>query len=1098
MRHIKQWHHAALVAAFLSVVCYATAEAYNFSAGNIYYNINEKTQTAEVTSASDTYNSYSGQVVIPATVTSGGKTYKVTAVGDNAFRDCVSLTGVTFGSNVATIGKRAFLNCSALTAVNITEAVTGIDDYAFAQCEALKTVLMKNDTPLQVGNGAFMRCSSLSKVRWQSCESLEGRGGLTTLGTGAFAHCTSLTAITLPGLIDYLGASIFEGCTKLSSVTVTADHPLVLTSDPFALSGTTTIYVPSTGNAGESAVLYRNAMGWSGYTIAELPYSFIDGEGYTYLKTSAGSVALLGCQDTKSEIKVRDAITGYGGENYYVTSIANRAFKDAAITILNTGTSYHLKTVGDESFAGCAYLTNVSLIEGITAMGERAFASCTALTSIMLPSTLRTVPKGAFDGCSSLNNVSLLMGVTTISENAFAHCTSLTMLRLPSSLTEVEPNALMGTTALEDFVVAPGNPYFAVIDGVLYETRYGENPVDEEVNVIYKLVIYPSGKADEVLYIPPSVIEIKANAINNATFLKQVAIPPTTTIFGENCFDGTSLQYINYRCKQPVDEGTAGITAALKANTTLQVPEGAESSYRALDAWKGFKNIVERYDVLGDSKFVYDWNSRNEVTLVDIKSTAVSSSGVVTLPLQMILNGRNYYITELRNTATAQVAQQVKTLKIACDSLCVIDLNDDINPLAALTSLRAITISDSNPYFNIIDDVLYNESGTNLYYYLHSKTQESFELPTTVDTIMPRAFAQNPNLKTLTMSRSLKYISNRAFESCTSLQLVESMKYVTVIGNRAFAGCTALTGINGGERLGTIGDEAFMGCIKLREFPFSHGMLTVIGDHAFKGCTSLTVAVLGNMLIGIGDGAFENCSALSKSYLTSTVTSMGQQLFKGCASLSELWLCNTVPPQVGNDFFDSWASITLYVPHDAVGSYRTASPWKNAYQFKTSNYIDNGADVNNDKSVNAYDITLVYSVMLGNTDDGIVGHCDVNHDGSVTAADITIIYDYILTGVDMTMGYRFVNNKNEGVGQYISLSDDHQRIRAFDNNSSAYVMSGLMGVSDNLYVASLTPGTIQSIPYLEIVPHAAGYFTLVLMVNDGTDSHYRAFPIVVR
>ncbi|MBR5640214.1 MAG: leucine-rich repeat protein [Muribaculaceae bacterium] len=1098
MRHIKQWHRVAIVVVFLSLRCNVAVSAFDFSVNNIYYNINDKTLTAEVTYADNAYNSYSGRVVIPATVNNGGKTYKVTAVGDNAFRDCSGLTSVVFGSNLETIGKRAFLNCSSLTSVNITGAVTEIDDYAFAQCDALITVQMNNNAPLEVGNGAFMRCSSLKNVKWLSCKNLEGYGGLNSLETNAFAHCTSLVNIMLPGAIEYMGTTIFDGCTKLTSITVTVDQPLPLSGDPFALSSSVTIYVPSSGQAGVSAALYQNAVGWSNYTIAELPYSFIDGDGYTYLKTSYGSVALSGAQTPKTEVEVRNSITGYSGENYNVTSIGDQAFKGSAIASINTSNAFHLKSIGIESFANCTSLVSVSLTEGITTMGERAFASCTALTTIMSPSTLRIISKGSFEGCSSLNDVRLLLGLSTICENAFAHCTSLTSLSLPSSVTCVEPKAFKGTSALQEILVDPHCFSYVAVEGVLYEKKYVENPEPEAADEINKLAVYPSNKAGEVLYIPPGVTEIKPAAIQDAINLKQVAIPPTTTVFGENCFDGTNLQFINYRCKHPSNAGTSGITAVLKANATLQVPEGTMGEYSSLSAWKGFKSIVERYDVCGDNKFVYDWNYSNQVTLVDIKPAAVNSSGTVSLPLGMTLNGLDYVITELKNTSTAQVAQQVKNLRIGCDSLSVIDLSNDINPLAALTSLQTISISDNHPYFKISDNVLYNKKGNLLYYYLHSKAQESFTLPNTVDTIKSQAFAQNTKLKVLTSEKALKYISNKAFEGCTSLQVLDNMKYVTVIGNHAFAGCTALTTVNGGERLNSIGSGAFLNCNNLREFPFCHGMLTNIGTQAFKGCSSLTVAILGSMLSSIGDGAFEDCTALGKAFFTSDVNYMGHQLFKGCSSLSELWLCNTVPPQVGNDFFTSPASIVLYVPQDAASAYRTTSPWKNVAQINTCHYLDNSADVNNDKAVNAYDITLVYSVLLGVEDIDMVGHCDVNHDGAVTASDITLVYDYILTGDDVTMAYRFINEKNESVGQYILMVGNNNKIRAIDHATDNYVTSGLMGVSDNPYITSITSGTNQGVQYLEMMPLTPGYLTLVLIVNNGITCHYRAFPLVVR
>ena len=1098
MKHIKQWHRIAVVSVFLSLMCSVSVCAYDFSANNIYYNINPVTLTAEVTFASNSYNSYSGQVVIPATVSNSGMTYDVTAVGENAFRDCSALTGVTIGANVTTIGKRAFLNCTSLTTVTITEAVTEIADYAFAQCSALQVVTMNNDAPLQVGNDAFLRCTSLQDVKWNSCSNLEGRGGLASLGTNAFAHCTSLPGIMLPGNIEHLGTSIFEGCTVFTYIIVTAEQPLALSGDPFALIKSVGISVPSSGQAGVTADRYRNAVGWNKYVIKETPYTFKDFYGCTYLKTSSSTVALTGMLIPYPEVNVRNSITGYGGEKYYVTSIGDQAFKGAEITSLNTGNALRLKEIGAESFANCANLTNVLLREGITVMGERAFAACTALKTMQLPSTLRIIPKGAFDGCTSLTDVKLQLGASVLSENAFAHCSSLTTLSLPRSITSVEDNVLNGALALREILVAPDCPYYASIEGVLYELNYGEGLDPDEAAKFSKLAVYPPNKEDEILYIPPGVTEIRTAAVTNASHLKKIAIPPTTTIFGDNCFGGTSIQFINYRCTTPTNEGTNGITAALKSSATLQVPVGTAGYYQSLSAWQGFKAIVERYDVHDDGEFVYDWNLRDQVTLVDIKPAAIDASGVVTLPSVMTINGRDYSISELRNTATAQVAHQVKRLDINCDSLAVIDLSGDINPLAALTTLEAISISPANPFFKIVDNVLYDSRVDKLYYYLRAKTQESFTLPITVDSIMTQAFANNKNLKVLVSNKSLKSFGNKAFENCTSLQFVDKINNVTSIKYRAFAGCTALTTVNGGERINLIGDEAFKDCSKLQHFPLCHGMLMSLGSHAFMGCSSLTMAVLSSTLTTIGDGAFENCTSLNKVFFTAAIKNLGQQLFKGCPVLSEVWLCNATPQQVGNDFFDTTASFTLYVPQDAVGAYSTSAPWNRASQIRTCRFLDNGPDVNSDMVVNAYDLTILYSVLLGDEGNEFVNHCDVNHDGGITVADITAIYDYMLYSSAVSTPYSFKGNFGEPIEQVISMTDEHQRIIAKDNATNNFVTSGLLVVADHPQVVTLTNGSSQGVPYYEVVPVAPGYFSLVAIVGKGNSYYYQAFPMVIQ
>ena len=243
MRHsthaLKSSLMLRLVACMVAIVAAMTSWAYDFNANGIYYNIIASSLSAEVTYASSSYNTYSGQVTIPAQVTNAGKTYKVTAVGDNAFRNCTSLTNVALGSNVKRLGKRTFMGCTQLTQVDITAAVSEIDDYAFAQCSGLSTVRMLNDKPLEIGTGAFLKCNSLNNVKWISSDALDGKGGLISLGTNAFSQCTSLASIVLPGPLQFLGTTIFNGCSALNSHRVLQE--LLPLSTRMPLDGTSTI-----------------------------------------------------------------------------------------------------------------------------------------------------------------------------------------------------------------------------------------------------------------------------------------------------------------------------------------------------------------------------------------------------------------------------------------------------------------------------------------------------------------------------------------------------------------------------------------------------------------------------------------------------------------------------------------------------------------------------------------------------------------------------------------------------------------------------------------------------------------------------------------
>ena len=76
----------------------------------------------------DCDESASGVLAIPAKY----KGKPVASIKDNAFLNCISLTGVTIGNSVTSIGTKAFRGCYSLTNVTIPESVTIIGDYAFA------------------------------------------------------------------------------------------------------------------------------------------------------------------------------------------------------------------------------------------------------------------------------------------------------------------------------------------------------------------------------------------------------------------------------------------------------------------------------------------------------------------------------------------------------------------------------------------------------------------------------------------------------------------------------------------------------------------------------------------------------------------------------------------------------------------------------------------------------------------------------------------------------------------------------------------------------------------------------------------------------
>lgn len=140
-----------LLVLFMSMVGTNTF-AYDCTVKGIYYNLSGG--EAEVTSG---YYKYSGNVVIPSSISYNNVIYSVTSIGDRAFYYCSGLTTVTIPNSVTTIGNEAFYGCSSLTSVIIGNSVTTIGVQAFWGCSGLTSVTIPNSVTTIEG-WAFCGC----------------------------------------------------------------------------------------------------------------------------------------------------------------------------------------------------------------------------------------------------------------------------------------------------------------------------------------------------------------------------------------------------------------------------------------------------------------------------------------------------------------------------------------------------------------------------------------------------------------------------------------------------------------------------------------------------------------------------------------------------------------------------------------------------------------------------------------------------------------------------------------------------------------------------------------------------------------------------
>ena len=96
--------------AFVVVSLTTWAQRYDFQEGQFYYSINrDRPSEVSVARNDDSYSSFTGELIIPSTVTHGEYTYTVTGINDNVFYNCSEITSVSIPSSMITIGWDVFI-----------------------------------------------------------------------------------------------------------------------------------------------------------------------------------------------------------------------------------------------------------------------------------------------------------------------------------------------------------------------------------------------------------------------------------------------------------------------------------------------------------------------------------------------------------------------------------------------------------------------------------------------------------------------------------------------------------------------------------------------------------------------------------------------------------------------------------------------------------------------------------------------------------------------------------------------------------------------------------------------------------------------------
>ena len=573
--------------------------AYSFSAKNadgveIYYNIKSaEDKTCEVTYKDENYNSYTGSVKIPISVTYSRNSYSVTSIGANTFYNCQELTAVTIPNSVTSIGYYAFYCCFGLTSVNIPNSVTYIDKAAFFNCTGLTSVTIPNSVT-SLGANPFNKCSGL-KAFYGKFASKDNRclivdntlvsfapsglskytipNSVTSIGEAAFAECYSLTSVTIPNSVTSIGKYAFRNCKGLTEVTIGNSVTSIGEYAFTFCTGLKSVTIPnSVTSIGEYAF-------WSctGLTSMTIPNSV----------TSIGKAAFMECYGLTS-ITIPNSVTSLGDYVFYgctgLTSLTSANPNPSKITLGKSvfelvptssctlyvpkgsktayaaadqwkdfgnieETAYDFYAVNED---GVVIYYNILSSEDKTCevtFKDENYNSYSG--SVKIPASVTysgttysvaSIGISAFRGCSGLTAVNIPNSVTSIEDYAFYLCEGLTSVTIPNSVTSIGTRAFSDCTGLTSFYgkFASEDNRCLIIDSKLVAfAPYGltEYTIPNSVTSIGNYAfINCTGLAS--VTIANSVTSIGASAFVNCTGLASVTIANSVTTIGARAFFG--------------------------------------------------------------------------------------------------------------------------------------------------------------------------------------------------------------------------------------------------------------------------------------------------------------------------------------------------------------------------------------------------------------------------------------------------------------------------------------------------------------------------------------------------------------------------------
>lgn len=362
---MKQFFHKTLIL-IIGLFTSINVLASDFEVGGIHYNIID----LENLTCGVTWGNYTGDIIIPETVTYKNQQYTVTGIFDSAFRNC-NVESLTIPNSITEINEGVFGDECSIPILIIADGDNTLDinPLSFTKSHTHELYCGRNLTEtyaklfpdiIKVTLGGSV--TTIKDKDFYECDNLESAiigESVETIDDWAFAYCRNLTAVIIGESVETIDSWAFYNCINLLSVTIPNSVTIIGNYAFRDCDNLTHVTVPN-----------------SVTTICEGAFANCDNLTHVTIPNSVtiiGDGAFIGC--------------------YNLTSV----------TIPNS-----VKTISYETFSGCRALKSVVISNSVTTIGIRAFKNCKSLTSVTIGESVTTIGAEAFDYCNALKTINSL------------------------------------------------------------------------------------------------------------------------------------------------------------------------------------------------------------------------------------------------------------------------------------------------------------------------------------------------------------------------------------------------------------------------------------------------------------------------------------------------------------------------------------------------------------------------------------------------------------------------------------------------------------------------------------------------------------------